>query len=120
MQNVAYKCSPLAVSAPEGHLDRVLVARPLVEGLAGLERGAVQVQADGALGVADVLHAMQADGVYADTSQTHVGEESQQQQQQHTRSHTLLSYHLCRRPCFPAGSSATSGPFRREVCCPAT
>lgn len=49
--------------APEGHLDSVPVPRPLVKGLAGLERGTVQVQTDCALSVAAVFHTMQANGV---------------------------------------------------------
>lgn len=63
-KNVPYKWSPLSIFAPEGHLDSVLVPRPLVKGLAGLERGAVQVQAGCALRVADIFHTMQADGVW--------------------------------------------------------
>lgn len=48
---------------PEGHLDSVAVSSALVERLAGLEGRTVEMQADGALRVTDVLHAMEADGV---------------------------------------------------------
>ena len=58
-----YKGSSLSISAPEGHFDSVLVPCPLVKGLTALERGAVQVQADGVLCMADIFHTMQADGV---------------------------------------------------------
>lgn len=58
-----YKWSPLSIFAPEGHLDSVLVPRPLVKALADLERGTVQVQTDCALRVADIFHTMQANGV---------------------------------------------------------
>lgn len=54
---------PLAIFTPEGHLDSVAVSSALVERLAGLEGRTVEVQADGALRVTDVLHAMEADGV---------------------------------------------------------
>lgn len=60
---VSYKWSPLSVFAPEGHLDSVPVPCPLVEGMAGLKRWAVQVQTDCALCVADIFHTMQANGV---------------------------------------------------------
>lgn len=63
MKKASYKWSPLAKSAPEGHLDSVRVPCPLVKGLAGLERGAVQVQTDCALCVAHILHTVQANGV---------------------------------------------------------
>lgn len=63
VMKVPYKWSPLSVFAPEGHLDSVPVPCPLVEGLAGLKRWAVQVQTDCALCVADILHTMQANGV---------------------------------------------------------
>lgn len=49
--------------AVEGQLDCVLVARPLVKGLAGLERGAVQVQADSTLRMAAIFHPVQANVV---------------------------------------------------------
>lgn len=61
---VPYKWSPVSVFAPEGHLHRVPVSCPLVKGLAGLKRGAVQVQTDCALCVADIFHTMQANGVW--------------------------------------------------------
>lgn len=60
---VPYKWSPLSIFAPEGHLDSVPVSCPLVEGLAGLKRWAVQVQTDRTLCVADIFHTMQANGV---------------------------------------------------------
>lgn len=59
-KKIPYKWSPLSVFAPEGHLDGVLVPRSLVKGLAGLEGGTVQVQADCDLRVADIFHTMQA------------------------------------------------------------
>lgn len=57
------KGCPLSKFAPESHLDDVLVACPLVERLALLERGAVQVQAGRTLCVTSVLNAVQADRV---------------------------------------------------------
>lgn len=63
-KKVPYIWSPLSKFAPEGHLDSVLVPCPLVKGLAHLERGTVQVQADCALCVADVFHTVQAYGIW--------------------------------------------------------
>lgn len=42
----------------------MLVPRPLVKGVAAVKRRAVQMQADSSLCVADVLHTVQANGVY--------------------------------------------------------
>lgn len=67
-----YKRSPLSKFAPECHLNRVSMPCPLVKGLAGLEGRAVQVQTDSALSVADVLHTMQAQGIYTNTQGTHI------------------------------------------------
>lgn len=68
-QKVPYEWSPLSIFAPEGHLDSVLVPRPLVKGLARLERGAVEMQTGCALCVAGILHTMQANGVLNSRSQ---------------------------------------------------
>lgn len=42
----------------------MLVPSPLIEGVAAVEGWAVQMQANGRLCVAYVLHAVQANGVY--------------------------------------------------------
>lgn len=68
-QKVPYEWSPLSIFAPEGHLDSVLVPRPLVKGLARLERGAVEMQTGCALCVAGILHTVQANGVLNSRSQ---------------------------------------------------
>lgn len=60
----SYKWSPLSIFAPEGHLDGIPMAWPLVKGLAGLKWWTVQVQTDCALCVADIFHTMQANGVW--------------------------------------------------------
>ena len=65
-----YKGCSLSVFAPEGHLDYVLVAGSLVEGLALLERRAVKMQAGRAVSVTAVLHPVQAHGVW--NSMSHV------------------------------------------------
>lgn len=70
-KNVSYKWSPLSKFAPESHLDTVFVARSLVKSLAGLEQGAVQVQTDCTLCVADIFHTMQANGVYNVNTHAH-------------------------------------------------
>lgn len=62
-KKVPYKRSPLSKFAPECHLDSRPVPCPLVKGLAGLERGTVQVQTDSTLCVAGIFHTMQANGV---------------------------------------------------------
>ena len=59
-----YTESPFSKLAVEGHLDFVFVSSPLVKGVAAVEGRAVQMQADGRLCVAYVLHTMQANGVY--------------------------------------------------------
>lgn len=65
-----YKWSPLSILAPERHLDCVPVPCSLVEGLALLEGGAVQMQACCYLCVTDVLHSVQAYGIYTHTHTT--------------------------------------------------
>lgn len=59
-----YTESPFSKLAVEGHLDFVFVSSPLVKGVAAVEGWAVQMQADGRLCVAYVLHTVQANGVY--------------------------------------------------------
>lgn len=59
-----YTVSPFSKLAVEGHLDFVLVPGPLVKGVAAVKGRAVQMQADSSLCVADVLHTVQANGVY--------------------------------------------------------
>lgn len=59
-----YAESPFSKLAVEGHLDLVLVPSPLVKGVTAVEGWAVQMQADSGLCVADVLHTVQANGVY--------------------------------------------------------
>lgn len=55
--------SPFPELAVEGHLDFVPVSSPLIKGITAVERWAVQMQANGRLRVADVLHTVQANGV---------------------------------------------------------
>lgn len=64
-----YADSPFSKLAVEGHLDFVLVPSPLIEGVTAVEGRAVQMQANGRLCVAYVLHTVQANGVY--TSEGH-------------------------------------------------
>lgn len=93
---VPYVWSPLSKFAPEGHLDSVLVPRPLVKGLARLERGAVEVQADCALRVADILHAVQANGVLNSRSQKKKSEGEKKQCIQHVPQEC---YKMLRKHC---------------------
>lgn len=58
-----YVGRPISEFAPEGHLDGVAMSGALVKRLARLEGRAVEVQADGRLRMAHVLHPMQSDGV---------------------------------------------------------
>lgn len=71
-RNKSYKWSPFSVFAPEGHFDCVLVSCPLVKSLAGLKRGAVQVQTHCTLCVADIFHAMQTDGIWNRHEEEHL------------------------------------------------
>ena len=64
MLSRTYTESPFSKLAVEGHLDFVLVSSPLIEGVTAVEGWAVQMQADGRLCVAYVLHTVQANGVY--------------------------------------------------------
>lgn len=59
-----YADSPFSKLAVESHLDFVLVSGPLIKGVTAVEGWAVQMQANGRLCVAYVLHTVQANGVY--------------------------------------------------------
>lgn len=85
---VSYIWSLLSIFAPESHLDGVLVPRPLVKGLTRLERGAVQMQADCALCVADIFHAVQANGVLDSRSQKKEREEGGKREREREHSAT--------------------------------
>lgn len=58
-----YTESPFSKLAVEGHLDFVLVSSPLIKGVTAVKGWAVQMQANGRLCVAYVLHTVQANGV---------------------------------------------------------
>lgn len=64
MSTHTYTVSPFPKLAVEGHLDFVLVSSPLIKGVTAVKGWAVQMQANGRLCVADVLHTVQANGVY--------------------------------------------------------
>lgn len=60
-----YTVSSFSKLAVEGHLDFVLVSSPLIKGVTAVEGWAVQMQANGSLCVAYILHTVQANGVYS-------------------------------------------------------
>lgn len=60
-----YTVSSFSKLAVEGHLDFVLVSSPLIKGVAAVKGWAVQMQANGSLCVAYILHTVQANGVYS-------------------------------------------------------
>ena len=59
-----YEWGPLAELGPEGDLGGAGVTRAFVETLALVEWGGVEVEGDGLVGVAAVLHSVQAEVIW--------------------------------------------------------